>query len=351
VIRKLALGLLCVPLIITVVGCGGNLPKGTIAQVGQSFISQDQFDKLKAVNEAVGRAPDEDKQKEEYRSFEQGLAQYLVILDVLRQEAPSFKITVTEQDIQEKVQHIKEMFQGNEKNFAAALKKQNITLEQLSQSIREQLLLEEMKAAVAKDVTVTEEEAKAYYEAHKAEYVEQEAREARHILISPIPAGADGTVSAAATQADWDAAEREAEKVRSEIQNGADFATEAEKYSDDTTKESGGELGTVIRGQMVPDFEEAVFSLKKGELSQPIKTQFGYHLIEVTDITPEKQLSYDEVKEKIKSSLLAQRQAETWQAWLSEKQLALGVEYAEGFEPPSAATATSAAPSTTSTSE
>ena len=135
--------------------------------------------------------------------------------------------------------------------------------------------------------------------------MEQESRETRHILIAPVPPAADGTAAITATEADWDAAKAEAEKVRSEIQNGADFVTEAEKYSDDaTTKESGGELGTVIRGQMVPAFEEAVFSLNKGELSQPVKTQYGYHLIEVTDITPEKQLAYDEVKENIKSTLL-----------------------------------------------
>jgi len=105
------------------------------------------------------------------------------------------------------------------------------------------------------------------------------------------------------TQVEWDAAQAEAEKVRGEIQNGADFAAEAKKYSDDaTTKDAGGDLGLVTRGQMVPAFEEAVFSLKKGELSQPVKTQYGYHLIEVSDIVPEKQLSYDEVSENIKSS-------------------------------------------------
>ncbi len=99
--------------------------------------------------------------------------------------------------------------------------------------------------------------------------------------------------------------------MRSEIQNGADFGTEAAKYSDDeATQGAGGELGNVIRGQMVPEFEEAVFGLKKGELSQPVRTQYGYHLIQVTDITPEAQIAYDQVKEKIRSALLAQHQAD-----------------------------------------
>jgi parvulin-like peptidyl-prolyl isomerase len=149
---------------------------------------------------------------------------------------------------------------------------------------------------------------------------------------------ADGTVGATATQEEWDAARAEAEKVRSEIQNGADFITETEKYSDDeATREKGGDLGAVVRGQMVPDFEEAVFGLQKGGLSEPVKTQYGYHLIEVTDITPEKQLAYDQVKETIRSALFSQKQAKTWEAWLAEKEAELGVTYRDGYAPSSKA--------------
>lgn len=347
-IRRLAVGLLLLPLIM-VLGCGGNLPKGAVAKVGQALVSHDQFNELKATYEAAGRVPDKDKQPEEYRSFEHGLAEYLVVMEVLRQEAPAYKITITEQDVQNQVDQIKQMFQGDQEKFDAALEKQNLTLEQLTQSIRDRLLFDQMKEAATKGSAVSEEEAKAYYEAHKADFVQQEARETRHILIAPVRPAAGGRATTTPTQADWDAAKAEAEKVRSQIHNGADFVTEAEKYSDDaTTKDSGGDLGLVIRGQMVPAFEEAVFSLKKGELSQPVKTQYGYHLIEVTDITPEKQLAYDEVKENIKSTLLSEKQSKTWQAWLASKQTELGVEYREGFKP-SSTTSSSVEQTTTST--
>jgi parvulin-like peptidyl-prolyl isomerase len=126
--------------------------------------------------------------------------------------------------------------------------------------------------------------------------------------------------------------------------NGTDFRTEARKYSDDAaTADSGGELGGIIRGQMVPEFEEAVFSLKKGELSQPVRTEYGYHLIEVTDITPEAQVPYDQVKEKIRSSLLATRQAATWDAWLQNTEEKLGVVYKSGLAPARKATTTTTA--------
>jgi parvulin-like peptidyl-prolyl isomerase len=265
------------------------------------------------------------------------LAEYLVMMEVLRQEAPAYDVKVTEQDVEAEVEEIRQYFQGDEKKFDEALEKQNITLGQLTDSLRDGLLLERMKAAVTEDVKVSEAEIEAYYEAHKADFVEPEARETRHILIAPVRLNEDGTMSTTPTEADWEAARAEVEKVRSEIQNGAKFDVVAGKYSDDAaTRESGGELGLVIRGQMVPSFEEAVFSLSKGELSQPVKTQYGYHLIQVTDITPEDQLSYDEVMENIKSTLLELKQNQTWQEWLAGKQAELGVRYRAGLEPSTA---------------
>jgi len=171
----------------------------------------------------------------------------------------------------------------------------------------------------------------------KSEYVEQESRTVRHILISPFRTLAAGTVSSTASQGEWEEARSEAEKVRNDIQNGADFITQVEKYSDDdATNENGGKLGAVIRGQMVPAFEEAVFSMQKGDLSEPVKTQYGYHLIQVTDITPKKQLAYNQVKENIRTALLEQKQTQTWEKWLAKKQAELGVSYREGYAPSSA---------------
>lgn len=244
-------------------------------------------------------------------------------------------VIVTESDVRNELEQIRRMFQGDGK-FEAALKTRGVTLEQLSQSAREYLLIKKIKAAVTGDITVDEQEVEAYYEKHKTEYVEQESRDVRHILISPFATTADGEVATSATRDQWDAAEAEAKKARSELQNGAGFATVAEKYSDDeATKNSGGKLGAVTRGLMVPAFEVVVFNLQKGERSQPVKTPYGYHIIEVTDITPERQLSYDQVKENIKSALLTQKQTAAWEKWLATARARLGVEYLAGYKPPS----------------
>ncbi len=113
-------------------------------------------------------------------------------------------------------------------------------------------------------------------------------------------------MSTTPTQADWDAARAEAEKVRSEIQNGADFKSRGREVLRRRRHQGVGRRagpgdqradGSSLRGS-------GVRALQKGELSEPVKTQYGYHLIEVTDITPEDQLAFDQVKENIKSTLL-----------------------------------------------
>lgn len=331
-------------------GCGGDLPQGAIAVVGQVSITQEAFDDLKAAYESAGRAPVDGSSDSDVRRFEQGVAEYLVTMEVLNQRASQYKVTVSEQDVQAEITKLRDMFMDSEERFEEALDKQGLTLQVLTDFLRENLLLERMKSAVTEDLTVTEAEAKAYYEAHESDYVNQEQRETRHILISPYPAGEEGTVTA--SQTDWEAAKAEADKVRAQIQNGSEFSTQAQKYSDDeTTRENGGELGVIVRGQMVPAFEEAVFSLKKGEISLPIRTQYGYHIIEVTDIIPEEQLSYDEVSEGIKSALLERKRDEAWSSWLLQQETALGVEYADGLKPERTTTTSTTESTTTSTSE
>ena len=339
-IRRLAIGLLLLPLVL-MVGCKDQLPQGAIAQVGTALVTQDQFNQLAAAYVAAGKAPSKASQPSEYRRFEQALAEYLVVQEVLQQEASNFGVTVTDTDVQNKLDQIMQMFQGDQDKFQAALKTEHLTLDQLKTSIRQDLWLERMKGVVTGTITVTDDEAQAYYTAHKSEYVAQESRTVKHILISPFSTLSDGTVSSTATQEEWEAAKSEAEKVRSEIQNGADFSTEAEKDSDDpATAKSGGELGTIVRGQMAPEFDEVVFSLQKGELSEPVKTQYGYHLIEVTDITPEQQLAFDQEKETIKTALLTQKQSDTWESWLSAKEAQLGVVYRDDYAPAKKTTGT-----------
>jgi peptidyl-prolyl cis-trans isomerase D len=138
---------------------------------------------------------------------------------------------------------------------------------------------------------VTDADVQAYYASHIAAYTVKEQVKARHILIS-VPQGADAKVDAAA--------KAKAEDLLKQIKAGGDFAALAAANSDDPgSKSTGGELGTFTRGKMVPEFEKAAFALQPGQTSDPVKTSFGYHLIQVESRDAAHTKTVDEVKSEI----------------------------------------------------
>lgn len=165
--------------------------------------------------------------------------------------------------------------------------------------------------ALAPSVTVTAEEAKAYYESNKAKYITKEERRASHILIN---AAKD------AKEADRKAAEEKANQLLAQLKkNPKDFADLAKKNSQDPgSAVNGGDLGFFGRGAMVGAFDKAVFEGKKDELLGPIATEYGFHIIRVTDIKPEKGKSLADATPEIEGELKKQKASRKF-AELGEK--------------------------------
>jgi peptidyl-prolyl cis-trans isomerase D len=144
----------------------------------------------------------------------------------------------------------------------------------------------------------TQQEIQQYYNAHQSEYSAPEQARARHILIKLDP-GADAKADAAA--------KAKAEDILKQIQGGANFADLAKKYSDDPgSKDSGGELGFAQRGRMVPEFDNAIFTQKIGD-TKIIKTQYGYHIVQVEERQPAHTQSLSEVLPTIQATLIRQK--------------------------------------------
>lgn len=138
--------------------------------------------------------------------------------------------------------------------------------------------------------SVTDAEAKKFYDAQVAQLKPQEEVRARHILVE---------------------SKDKAVEIFEKIAHGAEFAQMAKEFSKDPgTKDEGGDLGFFARGQMVPQFEEAAFKLKAGDVSQPIETQFGWHLIRVDERRERKPPAFDEVKERIVLSMVHRKAQE-----------------------------------------
>lgn len=156
---------------------------------------------------------------------------------------------------------------------------------------------------------VTDEEAKKYYEEHKDEFQLGERIKVRHIVVKTL---------------------EEAQEIKKRLERGEDFAELARKYSISPAAKWGGDLGYIQRGQVGKEFEKAAFSLKKpGDISDIVKTTFGYHIIKLEDRKPPQQLSFEEVKDKIKNRLKEEKRNKILEEYLEKARKSYKIEVNE----------------------
>lgn len=175
-------------------------------------------------------------------------------------------------------------------------------LEEAKKAIMGQLVIQQLLG----EIGVTEEEAEAYYDQNRDYFNEPEQVTARHILVD---------------------SEEKAINLWSEINKGLPFDEAARTHSSCPSSAQGGSLGTFGRGMMVPEFEETAFELKVGELSAPVKTQFGYHLIMVDEKHEPAAKGFEEVKEMIGGHLLQEKQNHIYMNFVNSLRNEYKVEY------------------------
>jgi len=314
-------------------GCGGsqNVPANAVAVVDGTEISNTELDALMEQAKASYKAGKRDFPKvgtPEYQSVQQQYVAFLVQKTQFEQAAADMDIKVTDADIDKaRAQLRKDRFDGNEQKLKDALEENGLSEDAFRQTLAISLLSDKLFKAVTKDVKVTDTEAlQAYSQSPEQFGGKPESREVRHILISEKDKNG---------QVDYTKSKAKADDVYAQLKNGADFAALAKKYSQDPgSKDSGGKY-TANRGQSVPEFDEAAFKLKTNEISKPVKTQFGYHIIQpLAAATPA--TSFEDVKAAVKASLLQQRRSEEMNKWVQDlrDQYDGKVSYATGYEPP-----------------
>ncbi|MBA2877485.1 peptidylprolyl isomerase [Anoxybacillus ayderensis] len=186
-----------------------------------------------------------------------------VLRDLVHEKVLSKKFKVTDKEIDKEIENLKEMY-GVQYDLAV---QQNG-----EEAIRNMVKLDLLRQKAAmEDIKVSDEELKKYYNEYKPKV------KASHILVDD---------------------EKTAKEIKAKLEKGEDFAKLAKEYSKDTgSAQNGGDLGWFGPGKMVEEFEKAAYALKVGEVSDPVKTQFGYHIIKVTD--KEEKKSFDEMKEEM----------------------------------------------------
>jgi parvulin-like peptidyl-prolyl isomerase len=309
---------------LVVAGCGGTssatLSSDDAAVVGSQQITKDEFQSLMERAQASYTAQKKPFPKPGTAEYEQLKGQavtFLIQQAEFEQEAESMGIKVTDDKVNTYLEKLKKQYYGgSEQRYQKALKQQGLTEEQAKVATHGQLISEALFKKVTGDVAVSKQEIKAYYTSHKSQYGQPQTRDVRHILV---------TKKALADQ------------LYAQLKSGGNFAALAKKYSKDPGSASNGGKLTISKGQTVPAFDKTAFSLKNGELSQPIHTQYGYHIIQaLSAVKPAQTTSLSKVESSIKGQLEQQRKNDVMTRWVADKKKSYcksGIKYQVGYQP------------------
>ena len=321
-------------------GCGSDkksVGANDVAVVGDQTISKDQFDRL------IDQAKKNYKQNHQkfpktgttqYIALRKQAMQFLVQRGEFEQKANDLGIKVNDPDVDRQLATIKSQYFGKsgkcdstcESKFQAELKKQSLSIDQVRDDVRASVIQNKIYEKVTTGATVSDKDIQAYYKKNKQQYVQPESRDVRHILVKKKAL---------------------ADQIYQQVTHGGDFAALAKKYSTDpSSKDSGGKM-TISKGRQVPEFDKVAFALKTSEVGQPVKTTYGWHVIQaLTPVTKQSVTKLSEVKTAIRQQLLQQKKQDEMRKWVDDttKSFKSKTAYQVGYEPP-ATTAAATTPS------
>jgi parvulin-like peptidyl-prolyl isomerase len=335
-VAKLALLLMLLLLALVAVGCGGDseeVPADAIAVVDGTDVEKSEFDAL--ISQAKKSYSLQKREfpkagSPEYNTLKNQAVQFLVQRTQFELQAEELGVEVTEKQVNDRLAQIKKQyFGGSDKKYQDQLKQQGLTEEQVKRDIRAQLIQEGIFKQVTEDVKITDKEIQEYFNENKSQFGTPEQRDVRHILVPT---------------------KKQADDLYAQLQDGANFAALAKKFSKDPASASQGGKLTIARGQTVPTFDQTAFLLAKNTVSRPVKTQYGYHIIEpLSEIKPAKTTPLNQVKDSIRQQLLQTRRNEAMTKWVEEtkKDFEEKTNYQVGFTPPKASSTTTTGATTT----
>ena len=225
----------------------------------------------------------------EYNGLRDQVMSFLILSTWADQEAPKQGIKVTDKEVQDQIDQAKQQAFPNPADFQKFLQRSGLTEADVFFQQRTQLLQQKITQKVTKGKDkVTDQQAADYYNKNKERFAQPERRDLRIVLTK---------------------SRAKAEQAKRAIRSGQSFASVAKRFSiDQASKNQGGKLAGVSKGQQEKALDTAIFSAKKGELVGPVKTQFGWYVLEVTGITPGRQQSLEQSKASIKQILASENQ-------------------------------------------
>lgn len=219
----------------------------------------------------------------------------LVVKKIIELEASDQNLEISEEEIDKEVQELAENY-GGQDAMIEALAMYNVDLDQVREDVAVNIKLEKL---LDPRIKITDEEVQAYFAANQEAYAVEEQIKVSHILVG---------------------SKEEAQEIRALLTKGEEFADLAKELSTDTaSKDQGGDLGMVGRGEMVEEFEQAAFALQPGQISDPVESEYGFHIIKVHEKTAARPGTLEENQAEIRETLLQQKMESEYPAWLDEQ--------------------------------
>jgi foldase protein PrsA len=321
--------------LVALAGCGNNVPAGAVAKVGDSTITQDEFDKWMTIavrgqsqqqggQAAVPQPPDFEKCvaaksktpvpkgqkqptdealkkqcKSEYDQLKQDVMQFLIQGEWVQQEADKRGIKVKPAELQKALEDQKKQVFPNDKQYQQFLKTSGMTEDDVLFRVKLNELQQRLTQNVTEDAAkVSDEDISSYYAKNKKRFAQPERRDLRVVLTKT---------------------EAKANQAKKALESGDSFKQVVKKYSiDEASKSQGGLLPAVSEGQQEKAFDTAIFDAQKGKIEGPVKTQFGWYVFEVEKVTKASQQTLEESKDTIKNLLRSQRQQKALDEFIKE---------------------------------
>lgn len=275
--------------------------KDVIATVNGTAISRSDFEREVGRYEQQMAMMGQTPNPEQLNEIQQRVLDGLIDRELLYQESQKEGIKASKSEVDERISTLKQRF-PSEEEFNKMIEKLGLNEAGLRSQFEKELaikaLLDKKFAAKA---TITDQEMKKFYAENPDYFKTPERVRASHILVNVKPD---------ASEADKAKARQKIQDVQKKVKKGEDFAGLAKEYSDCPSSAKGGDLDFFQRGQMVGPFQDAAFAMEVGDVSDIVETQFGYHLIKVTDKKPAGTVTFEEAKDKIKGYLEQQKMGE-----------------------------------------
>lgn len=269
-----------------------------LARVNDEEVTKSDLDRLiRNIEMSAGQPVPAERRDEILR----GALDQLITYTALRQEIRARNIAIPEPEVEANLAQMRKQF-PTEKDFEKALADRSMTMDRLRADARIDMAINKMmEDEVALEPEANDAQVRDFFDKNPDKFKQDEAVRASHILIGLKPDADDATKQKARARA---------EDLARQAKGGADFADLARKNSDDGSAQAGGDLNYFVPGQMVAPFDRAAFSMQPGQVSDVVDTEFGFHVIKVTDRRAASTVSFEQVSSKIRDHLTQQaRQA------------------------------------------